>query len=60
MALLIIIRGPLEAINQYFLFYARYMQIFRSKSVGVQEISVDCENKKPEQIVDEIFDAVSL
>jgi thymidylate kinase len=46
--------SPLEAINQYFLFYAKYMQIFRSKT-RVQEIYIDCENKSPEQIADDIF-----
>ena len=45
---------PLEAIKQYFLFHAKYLQIFRSKT-KLQEISVDSESKNPEQIVDEIL-----
>jgi hypothetical protein len=45
---------PLDAIKQYFLFYARYQNIFKSKA-QVKEIQVNCKDKNPQQIGDEIL-----
>jgi hypothetical protein len=49
---------PLDAIKQYFLFYAKYKQIFISES-GIKEICIECDNKNAEQIADEIRNVVS-
>jgi hypothetical protein len=45
---------PLDAINQYFLFYAKYQNTFNSKA-QVKEIQVNCKDKNPQQIGDEIL-----
>ena len=45
---------PLDAINEYFLFYAKYKQIFISET-GIKEICIECDNRSAEQIAEELL-----
>ncbi len=45
--------SPFDAINQYFLFYAKHKQIFISKT-GIEEKYIECDNKTAEQIAEEV------
>ncbi|MGC2575240.1 MAG: hypothetical protein WA364_27355 [Candidatus Nitrosopolaris sp.] len=49
---------PFDAINQYFLFYSKYKQIFISYT-GIKEICIECDNRSAEQIADEILNLLA-
>lgn len=46
---------PFDAMHQYFLFYAKYQNIFKSKA-QVKEIVVNSKDKNPQQVAYEIID----